>query len=233
MHCSICGASEFVHRPVLWEELIAQWQLAPDEAAYINRQQGSFCAHCGGNLRSIALAQALLVALQTTPRQDSTLQQRMAGLVAGGDNNPALLEINEAGTLSPLLRQLPGYHFGAYPELDMHAIPYPDESFDLVVHSDTLEHIPNPIHALQECRRVLKPGGQLCMTVPTVVGRMSRDRNGLSKSFHGVPATSSDDYIVHTEFGADTWTYLLRAGFTEVSTHCVDYPAGIAYSARR
>jgi len=230
MRCSICGGSEFHHRAVLWEDLVAQWQLNPEEADYINRQQGCFCSSCGGNVRSAALAQALLSGLALP---QPTLRAAIAALMQEGRGGPALLEINEAGTLSPLLRQLPRYRFGAYPELDMHAIPYADGSFDCVVHSDTLEHIPNPIHALQECLRVLRPGGLLCMTVPTVVGRLSRDRAGLAKSYHGVPATSTDDYIVHTEFGADTWTYLLRAGFAEVNTVCVDYPAGIAYAARR
>jgi ubiquinone/menaquinone biosynthesis C-methylase UbiE len=145
----------------------------------------------------------------------------------------AILEINEAGTLSPVLKNFGRYAFGAYPDVDMHAIPYGDHSFDVVIHSDTLEHIPNPVHALSECRRVLKVGGALCFTVPIVVGRMSRNREGLPKSHHGNTATSADDFAVQTEFGADAWTYILEAGFTEVSMHVVEYPAGIAFLARR
>jgi hypothetical protein len=83
-----------------------------------------------------------------------------------------------------------------------------------------------------ECRRVLKPDGALCFTVPTIVGRMSRNRDGLPVSLHGNSATLADDFAVHTEFGADAWTYVLEAGFAEVSIHAVDYPAGLAYLAR-
>jgi len=35
-----------------------------------------------------------------------------------------ILEINEAGSLTTFLKSAPRYHFGAYPALDMHAIPY-------------------------------------------------------------------------------------------------------------
>lgn len=145
----------------------------------------------------------------------------------------SILEINEAGTLHPFLKSLPKHEFGAYPELDMHAIPYATDSFDLILHSDTLEHVPNPIHALAECYRVLKPSGSMCFTVPIVVGRMSRDRAGLSQSYHGQVSTRQDDYTVHTEFGADVWTYVLQAGFNNIEVHCFKYPSALALIARK
>jgi ubiquinone/menaquinone biosynthesis C-methylase UbiE len=83
--------------------------------------------------------------------------------------NLAVLEINEAGSLSPVLRQFAGYTLASYPAVDIHAMPYPDDTFDLVIHSDVLEHVVDPIRALAECRRVLRPGAVLCFTVPTVV----------------------------------------------------------------
>jgi ubiquinone/menaquinone biosynthesis C-methylase UbiE len=44
---------------------------------------------------------------------------------------------------------------------DSQHIPFPSKSFDIVVAIGLFDHIPNLNQALQEARRVLKPGGQL------------------------------------------------------------------------
>ncbi len=46
-------------------------------------------------------------------------------------------------------------------EGDMRALPFPDDSFDLVTSIFAFHHLPNPRAALREMRRVLKPGGAL------------------------------------------------------------------------
>ncbi len=210
----------------MWDELVAQWQLSPSEREYIDRQQGKACTACGANLRSIALACAIRDALGST----LALTELMATSLPAAFS---MLEINEAGTLSPILRKHPGHRLAVYPDVDMHAMPFADEQFDMVVHSDTLEHVARPIRALSECRRVLKVGGWLCFTVPTIVGRLSRGRAGLEKSFHGDASTGSDDFMVHTEFGADMWTNVIEAGFDAVCIHAIEFPAALALSARR
>ena len=225
MECGICGGTSFTSRRVLWDGLVNEWQLSPFEVAYVDRQQGEFCNGCGCNLRSIALANAIRAYIGT-----QTLLCAVAVMPIA--LNLSILEVNEAGMLSPFLQNFRHYTFGAYPEVDIHKLPYQDESFDLVIHSDTLEHVINPVHALVECRRVLKPGGALCFTVPVIVGRMTRNRAGLPKSCHGASTTTADDFIVQTEFGADTWGYVMEAGFTEVQIHSVEYPAAVAFLAR-
>ncbi len=226
MLCTVCGGTAFTIQPVLWSQLIEQWQLSPAEVAYVDRQQGECCANCGANLRSIALANSLRTVAQTPH-----MLRDFAGSAKAAQIR--ILELNEAGTLHPVLSQMPGHVFGTYPKIDMHALPWPDETFDIVVHSDTLEHVANPVHALVECRRVLKPGGALCLTVPVIVGRMTRGRAGLPKSYHGSPQEGGDDYMVHTEFGADAWCFLMEAGYSEVTIFPVAYPAALAMAARR
>ena len=49
---------------------------------------------------------------------------------------------------------------------DITAIPEPDASFDAVLCSEVLEHVPEPTHALDEFYRLLKPGGILILTAP-------------------------------------------------------------------
>lgn len=230
--CSICGGEHFQFHPVLWPKLIADWQLSPDEALYIDKQQGKCCTVCGANLRSMALGNALkrpLAGHLTFPAPHVEQSPLRSLLTDPSLHSVSLLEINEAGTLSPALRQLPGHIYGAYPEVDMHALPFADASLDIVVHSDTLEHVQDPVHALGECRRVLKRGAALCLTIPVVIGRMTRCRAGLPVSSHS--PSGAEDYMVHTEFGADAWTYLIRAGFSEISVHSVEYPSGLAFCA--
>lgn len=49
---------------------------------------------------------------------------------------------------------------------DILNIPAPDGSFDVVLCTEVLEHIPEPMLALDEFARLLKPGGMVILTAP-------------------------------------------------------------------
>ncbi|ANN79916.1 class I SAM-dependent methyltransferase [Bordetella flabilis] len=224
--CTVCGSTELGYQDVLWDRLVRDWQLAPEEEAYLNRQQGLHCIACGNNLRSMALADAITDAYG----YQGTLAAFVLTPVA---NRLRVLEINEAGNLTPILSQMEQHQLVSYPAVDIQDLPFSEEAFDIVLHSDTLEHVPNPIAGLAECRRVLAPGGRCIFTVPVVVGRMSRSREGLNLSFHGSEQENREGLAVRTEFGADVWAYVLRAGFRSVKIHALEYPAGTALEAIR
>ena len=222
--CPICGGLNFSSQKVLWQELISDWQLSPNEVEYIDRQQGYACMACGNNLRSMALAAAILKSYRFPGNLEEFVRSDFAkGLT--------VLEINEAGGLAALLSKLPRHQLINYPEHDMTSLVFETGSFDLVVHSDTLEHVLHPITGLAECKRVLKTDGRCIFTVPIVVGRMSHSRAGLKNSYHGSPEHESGDYSVHMEFGADVWCFAAEAGFTSIKIHNFDYPAGLALEA--
>ncbi len=65
---------------------------------------------------------------------------------------------------------------------DAESIPYPDESFDLVVGHAVLHHIPDVAVALREVLRVLRPGGRFVFAgEPTRIGdRYARRLGGLT-----------------------------------------------------
>lgn len=223
--CPVCGCGTFNARRVLDATLIAAWDLSPEEARYIDEQQGSTCTGCGANVRSGALAAAILRwagfpgVLSDFVRTSRALALRV-------------LEINEAGTLTPWLARMPGHRLVRYPDFDMTRPTFPPETFDLVVHSDTLEHVPDPVAGLQACRSMLDRAGACAFTVPTVIGRLTRDRRDLPPSYHGYPGCTDEDQRVHTEFGADAWTYCMAGGFTSCEIVSFHYPAGLAYLAR-
>ncbi len=45
-------------------------------------------------------------------------------------------------------------------------IPFPDNGFDFIFSSSVLEHVQNPKKVLDECLRVLKPGGVMMISYP-------------------------------------------------------------------
>jgi SAM-dependent methyltransferase len=86
----------------------------------------------------------------------------------------------------------------------------PDASMDLVLMISVLEHLADAQWALDQCHRVLAPGGSLMVNVPTWLGKrfleLSAFRLGLS------PALEMDDHKMY--FGRrDLWPLLVKAGF--------------------
>ena len=49
---------------------------------------------------------------------------------------------------------------------DIASIPVPERSFDAVLCTEVLEHVPDPVAAIREMARVLRPGGRLILTAP-------------------------------------------------------------------
>jgi len=55
---------------------------------------------------------------------------------------------------------------------DAQALPFGDESFDLVVSCETIEHVPEVRKALREMWRVARPGAKLFLTTPNYANLM-------------------------------------------------------------
>ncbi|WP_297325045.1 class I SAM-dependent methyltransferase [Nitrosomonas sp.] len=58
------------------------------------------------------------------------------------------------------MRDFIDYHY------DIHDLPFENESFDAVVCISILEHVPYPLKAISELKRVLKPGGKIWVQLP-------------------------------------------------------------------
>ncbi len=65
------------------------------------------------------------------------------------------------------------------------SLPFSDGSFDRVIASEVLEHIPDDTAAMAELSRVLRPGGRMAVTVPRYGPEMVNW--ALSHEYHDVP----------------------------------------------
>jgi SAM-dependent methyltransferase len=104
---------------------------------------------------------------------------------------------------------------------DLTRLTYPDRSFDLVLTSETLEHVPDLSAALAEVGRVLVPGGRHIFTVPllpnvrrTFARSVVRPDGMVEHLAPEIRHPGGDvGYPVFTEFGADLPDLLRWAGF--------------------
>jgi ubiquinone/menaquinone biosynthesis C-methylase UbiE len=64
-------------------------------------------------------------------------------------------------------------------------LPFPDGTFDRVICSEVLEHLPDDVAAMRELARVLRPGGTMAITVPRFGPELINW--ALSDEYHNVP----------------------------------------------
>jgi len=77
---------------------------------------------------------------------------------------------------------------------DLEGIPFPENFFDLIYSQSTFEHIFNFKKALQELKRILKPGGKLIIRVPNgnrTIGKPRMFFNYLFKKNKPIPRNPS------------------------------------------
>lgn len=89
--------------------------------------------------------------------------------VVGVDRNPARIRFAARRFRSPGL----SFQVG-----DCEGLDFPPDSFDLVVSSNTLEHLPDPSRFLQGVSKTISPGGQLLVAVPPVLSETDQREHG-------------------------------------------------------
>jgi len=108
-------------------------------------------------------------------------------------------------------------------KVDIQNIPFPDESWKLIVCNHVLEHVPDYRVALSELRRVLKKDGILELTVPTDQNyeTVYEDKNITGKT-ERVNAFGQHDHV--RLFGNDFGEILANSGFSVEIIDGSNYP---------
>ena len=75
-------------------------------------------------------------------------------------------------------------------------LPWPDQTFDVVISTEGIEHLENHYLFLRELYRILKPGGTLVLTTPNITAMRSRVRF-LGSGFFGRDARPLNEAARH------------------------------------
>ncbi|MFC4001977.1 class I SAM-dependent methyltransferase [Prauserella oleivorans] len=92
--------------------------------------------------------------------------RRGADVVAFDQDEPELCRVDEMFGAMAAAGEVPEGAVATTVAGDALDLPFPDESFDCVIASEILEHIPEDDKAVWELARVVRPGGTVAVTVP-------------------------------------------------------------------
>ena len=122
---------------------------------------------------------------------------------------------------------------------DIGALPFPSESFDMVISRSVVEHLTNPAQVFREFFRVLRPGGKIVIITPNKYDYVSiiaaitpyRWHRALVSRIFRIP----EDDIFPTLYRANTMSALRKAmtaaGLVEVALDTINhYPAYLMFS---
>jgi SAM-dependent methyltransferase len=88
----------------------------------------------------------------------------------------------------------------------------PSDFFDVVLLTEVLEHVPEPLLALRELARVAKPGGRIVVTAPFIAGSHQQPyhfSSGFPLEFYEHAAIRFNLEIVDKQSQGDYWLLLL------------------------
>jgi len=195
-----------------------------------NLREAQVCDGCGAIYRVIELSSVILEVIGLE-KYSSSLRECYGELA-----KMHIYEIGHTGAIHHILSSSPNFVFSEYFDdalpgtihesgvrcEDVQNMSFCDDSFDIIISQDVLEHVPDPIQGLHEIYRVLKPAGYHIFTVPfdrTMAKSVTRAhlkfgalRHILPPVYHGDPIRK-EGALLYTDFGQDFLNMLKAIGF--------------------
>lgn len=99
------------------------------------------------------------------------------GKVVGIDLIPEMLQRAKANL------KMVNLNYVTYEEASSDKLSFADENFDVVISNGVFNLVPDKTKALSEVSRVLKPGGRLMIADQVLIGKLTKDRKQIIKSW--------------------------------------------------
>ena len=197
------------------------------------------CEVCRASKRNSDVALAILKVLGFY--EDYTLKE-----IANYLKHLSIYEAQASGAIHNTLSHLPNYVCSEYFD-DMESgtlhqsgvgceslqnLSFMDNSLDLIITQDILEHVADPDKAFDEIYRVLKPTGSHIFTVPLHEDRATTTRAKVENGevihkhapVHHLDGLRPEGILVFTDWGDDIVEYLESRGMpTHVAVHNIFY----------
>jgi SAM-dependent methyltransferase len=209
------------------------------------------CMSCGGSMRDRQIADGLLRVLAQRSGKAAPDLRALRTRHHAESGVLRILDTDAFSAVNRILRGMPGYVCSQYrPDkpngsaladgsivLNLEAIPFPADSFDVILTSDVMEHVFNDTLAHREILRCLAPQGTYIFTVPfdpcifghrrlTQPSGHGRSYFLLERHIHGDPHASSG-IIAHRIYGQQLLEDMKDLGYT-IRFENIDRPeAGI------
>lgn len=207
-HCPICGHS------------------GAFTAFSENVRESGTCSKCGSTNRQRLMAMALLqcTGLSPTDGLSSLSSLRIHNTESGGPLHQQLIQSPQYTFSEFFGPEFVGgtYHRGIRHE-NLTALSFSDESIDVMLSSDVMEHMPDPYQGHRDIFRVLKHGGRHVFTVPFYPWEVLDDKRARivgetieyygEKLYHGDPVRPDEGILVWTIFGLEMLVRLAEIGF--------------------
>ena len=203
------GGECYLHGYEEWTKTWMQQRTAARELAFAvpHLRPGMQVIDCGCGPGSITVGLAEIVA---------------PGQVTGVDIEPRQLEAARALAVGRGVRNI------RFEQGSVYDLPYPDASFDAATAHFVIEHVKDPVRALRELRRVLKPGGFAAIKDPYYPAFTFRPRLAVIERFGELMAKARAHSGASDAYAADLRACLLEAGFERTQAEAgTETPAGI------
>jgi Methyltransferase domain len=218
--CFVCGQ---------WTEFLSSWDYAYEVDGYlqVNWREHLLCPVCHLNNRRRASIHLLTEIVHPTKRSRIYATEQWSPLYRHLRECFRYVEGSEyLGDAVPTGQN----NSAGIRNEDLTRLSFQDESFDVILCFEVLEHIPDYRRAFAECARILKPAGKMLFSVPfdttathnRIRARIRADgtiEHLLPSEYHGHPKNSKGS-LCFQHFGWEMLQQMHEAGFSSVSALC-------------